>query len=152
MPPSTPIPTHALILCEDLGPRLGAPRVGEALAAGLIEAGAPQPDVCAVEEARAPGDGGGELLDGVGFDARMRAARAVILAIASLEEGTLAGSLAFEAATRARQGGVPCYAVTAANHLDAFDLRILDLQAVLEAGTAPQLERAGEELVRLMGA
>jgi glycerate kinase len=129
---------------------MSALRVGEALTAGLLEAGAPQPDVCAVERTPPPGEGARELLDGVRFDARMRGARAVILAVASLEEGTLAGSLAFEAATRARQGGVPCYAVTAANHLDAFDVRILDLQAVLEAGTPAALTGAGRRLATIL--
>jgi hypothetical protein len=150
MSAGTPIPTHTLILCEDLGPRLGAARVGEALAAGLIETGARQPDVCALEGTPASGDDVRELLDGVSFDARMRAARAVILAVAALEEGTLPASLAFEAATRARQGGVPCYAVTAANRLDAFDMRILDLQAVLEAGTPRALRSAGRRLATIL--
>ena len=37
----------------------------------------------------------------------------VVIVEAQLDEHTLAGSVAFEIATRARQGGVPAYAVTA---------------------------------------
>jgi glycerate kinase len=91
-----------------------------------------------------------EALEEAAFDPRMRAARAVILAIASLEETTLDGSLAFEAATRARQGGVPAYAVTARNRLDTFDVRILDLQAVLEAGSPRALTAAGLRLAAII--
>ena len=66
--------------------------------------------------------------------ARMRLARAVVVGAQRLEERTLAGSVTFEIATRARQGGVPAYAVTSENALEPFDARILDLQLVLEAG------------------
>ena len=150
MAPGTPIPTRALILCEDLGDRLGAQRAGEALAAGLLEAGAPTPEICAVAGPAPAGARARELLDGLGFDAPMRAARALILLLAVLEEQTLEGSLAFEAATRARQAGVPCYAVTPANGLNAFDLRILDLQTVLEAGGTRGLRTAGHRLAAII--
>lgn len=145
----TAIPTRALILCEDFGRSLGAQTVGQALAAGLLEAGSPPPELCPVPGPHPAGELR-PLLDGLGFDARMRAARALVLAVRTLAEDTLARSLAFEAATTARQGGVPCYAVTAGNRLDAFDLRILDLQAVLEAGTARTLRSAGRRLGKLI--
>jgi hypothetical protein len=146
MPAGTLIPTRALVLCEDLGERLGAQLAGEAIAAGLLEAGAPQPDICALSGPLRAGGELRELLDGLDFDRRMRAARALVLAVGSLAEDTLTGSLAFEAATMARQAGVPCYAVTVSNRLNAFDLRILDLQAVIEAGTARSLRSAGRRL------
>ena len=47
------------------------------------------------------------------FDERMRAARAVVLAVAGCASPRSRESAAFEIATRARQSGVPCYAVTA---------------------------------------
>jgi hypothetical protein len=150
VPPTTPIPSRALILCEDFSPGLSAARVGEALARGLIAGGAPAPDICPVPRAPRAREQDGELLDGASFDPRMRSARGVILAIASLQEETLSPGLAFEAATRARQGGVPCYAVTAANRLNSFDVRILDLQAVLEAGTARSLTAAGRRLASIV--
>ena len=82
------------------------------------------------------------------FDARMRRARAVVLAEWRLEERTLAGSPAFEIATRARQAGVPAYALTATNGLSPFDARILDLQAILEASTPRALQAAARRLAR----
>jgi glycerate 2-kinase len=74
----------------------------------------------------------------------------VVLAEWLLEERTLTGSPAFEIATRARQAGVPAYAVTAANRLSAFDARILDLQAILEASTPRALQAAGRRLAQLV--
>ncbi len=90
------------------------------------------------------------VLDALGFDARMRAARAVIVGTGRLDLATLAGRAAGEAATRARQSGVPCFAAVGARTLDAFGARILDLQVVLEAGDAAALEAAGRELARLV--
>jgi hypothetical protein len=141
----TQIPRRALLACEDLSPKLSGEAAAAALARGMTAAGAPDPDVFALpgEDARTRA-----ILDERGFDARMRASRAVVLLVARLQESTLAGSAAFEVATRARQSGVPCYAVTAANELDAFDLRILDLQVVLEAATTRALSAAGRHLAK----
>ena len=80
----------------------------------------------------------------------MRSARAVILGEQRLRERTLAGSVTFEIASRARQAGVPAYAVTAQNRLDSFDARILDLQVILEASGPRALERAGRRLAELL--
>ena len=55
----------------------------------------------------------------------------------------------FEIATRARQRGVPAYAVTAANELNAFDARILDLQLILMARDVPALVSAGRKLAEV---
>ena len=76
-------------------------------------------------------------------------ARALVIALERLHERTLAGSRAFEIATRARQGGVPAYAVTAENALDAFDARILDLQLITQARSAKALTAAGRRLAEL---
>ncbi len=86
------------------------------------------------------------VLDALGFDARSRAARAVITGEGRIDATTLDGKAAGEAAVRCRQAGVPCHAVCGANALSLFDQRILDLQHVLEAGTLAELERAGELL------
>ena len=80
----------------------------------------------------------------------MRRARAVVIATERLRETTLAGSVTFEIATRARQGGVPAYAVTGANALDAFDARILDLQLILPARSRAALMTAGRKLAELV--
>jgi glycerate kinase len=144
------IPRHALIASGPFGPGLPAEAVVAALASGLRAGGAPEPDVCplplldgSAEEMRA-------LLDELDFDARMRSARAVIVGAARLRERALAGSVTFEIATRARQGGVPAYAVAGETTLDAFDARMLDLQLVLEAGSHPALTAAGRKLAGLI--
>lgn len=86
------------------------------------------------------------VLGELGFDARMRAARAVVVGEARLERATLEGRVAGEIATRARQAGVPCHAVVAENAIDRFDARILDLQAIVAGATVEQIEAAGEAL------
>ncbi len=127
------IPETVLVLAEDF-PRLGAERVASALRRGLE----PRPvDVLPLD---------GAAVD----DATLRSARAVIIAAARLDDRTLAGSPAFEIATRARQAGVPAYAVTAENALDPFEARIVDLQVVLEAGTTRVLSAAGNRLAQLV--
>lgn len=141
--------THSLVASEAFGPRLSASAVALAISRGLQAGDSPQPDLFPLP----PLDGDGdprELLDSLDFDRRMRAAHAVILATRRLHESTLAGSLAFEIATRARQSGVPAYAITTANELDSFDARILDLQLILEARGAKTLEAAGRELADVL--
>jgi glycerate 2-kinase len=90
------------------------------------------------------------VLDAIDFDRRMRGARAVITGEGKLDQQSLAGKAVSEVATRARQAGVPCFAVAGRRELDTFGTRILDLQAVLEAGTLPALRRAGAELAELI--
>ncbi len=144
-----PIRRHALLACEPFSTRVNAERVAGALAAGLLAAGAPQPD--AVELPGSAGDrDAAALLERAGFHARMLAARAVIVAVPALTERTLAGSAAFEVATLARQSGVPCYGVAAKVELNAFDLRILDLQVVFRARGEAALRRAGERLAEIV--
>ena len=84
------------------------------------------------------------VLDAVGFDARMRAARAVVTGEGKLDQQSLVGKVVSEVATRARQAGVPCHAVVGTRELDAMGARILDLDRVIEASTLRQLEAAGE--------
>ena len=86
------------------------------------------------------------VLEALDFDARMRAAHAVVVGERRLDRSTLRGRVAGEIATRARQGGVPCHAVVGADAIDRFDARILDLQAIVEATTVAELEAAGEAL------
>lgn len=94
--------------------------------------------------------GAGFVLEQLGFDARMRAARAVVVGEARLDAGTLDGRVAGEIATRARQAGVPCHAVVAVDAIGRFDARILDLQAIVEATTIAELEAAGERLAQAL--
>ena len=136
---------------------------GGALLAALAEhgglGGAALLVLCAL---RAPGtlavqlrdEGGARLvagapfvLEALGFDARLRAARAVVVGEARLDRATLLCSRAAgEVAVRARQSGVPSHAVVGTNAIDRFDARILDVQAILEASTVAELEAAGEAL------
>jgi glycerate kinase len=144
------IPQRLLIACEPFGPQLGAVAVANAIARGIQDAGLPEPDVCALPMPQEHGADVRELLDELSFDTRMRRARAVVIATKRLQEATLAGSVTFEIATRARQGGVPSYAVTGANELDAFDARILDLQLILQAHSRSALITAGRKLAGLV--
>ncbi len=68
-----------------------------------------------------------------------------------LDEQSLAGKLISEIATRARQSGVPCHAVVGVRDLDAFGARVLDLQAIIEAGEPAALEAAGRALAEVIG-
>ncbi len=90
------------------------------------------------------------VLDAVGFDARMRAARCVITGEGRLDEQSLVGKLVSEVATRARQGGVPCHVVCGTRELDAMGARVLDLERVIEATTIAQLRATGRELAELI--
>jgi glycerate kinase len=90
------------------------------------------------------------VLDLLDFDRRMRAARALVTGEGRLDQQSLAGKVVSEAATRARQSGVPCHAIVGERELDAFGARILDLQAVLEARTPRALESAGRRLAGLV--
>jgi glycerate kinase len=137
-----------LIASEDFGEGLSAEKVAEAIARGMVAGGLPEPDLCPLPPGAKAGDVR-ELLDSLGFDRRMRAAGAVIVAARRLREDTLDGSSSFEIATRARQAGVPAFAVTAEDKLDAFDTRILDLQSILEAHDTRALAAAGRELAAL---
>jgi len=142
-----------LIACAPFGPRLTGAAVAGAIARGVQNGGLPDPDVCALPRPDERGENGEhvrQVLHALDFDERMRHARAVIIGVERLQERTLAGSVAFEIATRARQGGVPAYAVTAEGALDSFDARILDLQLILEARSRAALVAAGLELAGIV--
>lgn len=86
------------------------------------------------------------VLDAIGFDARMRAARAVVTGEGKLDRQSLTGKVVAEVATRARQAGVPCHAIVGTCELGSFEARILDLQTIREAGTPAALRAAGRDL------
>lgn len=142
-----------LVVASPFGDALSARDVARAIGRGLVAAGLPEPDLCPIDEGSygEHSEKVRERLDALGFDARMRRARAVVVGAERLEEQMLAGSMTFEIATRARQRGVPAYAVTGENALLAFDARILDLQVILEARTKRTLVAAGTKLARLVG-
>ncbi len=90
------------------------------------------------------------VLDAVDFDRRMRAARAVVTGEGKLDQQSLAGKLVSEISTRARQAGVPCHAIVGTRELDSFGVRVLDLQAVLEASTTRQISTAARRLADVL--
>jgi glycerate kinase len=140
-----------LVLAGSFSEGLNAERVAGAIGQGLTAQGAFACDLCPLEEAlNTRTENPSKPLEEVDFDRRMRAARALVIACARLEDTTLTGSIAFEAATRARQSGVPAYAVTGRNTLDPFEARIVDLQVILEADTTRALSAAGRKLAALL--
>ena len=86
------------------------------------------------------------VLDALGFDARMRAARCVITGEGRLDAQTLQGKIVGEIGTRTRQAGVPLHAIVGSDAMDAFSKRIIDLQVVAEAPTLADVEAAAEHL------
>ncbi|HEV7751129.1 MAG TPA: glycerate kinase [Baekduia sp.] len=131
---------------QDQGARLpkdprGVPMTG---AAGGLAGG-----LWAVHGARLE-PGAAFVLKAINFDARMRAARAVVVGEGRLDATTLEGKIAGEIATRARQAGVPCHAIVGTNAIDRFSARILDLQVIQEASTREELEAAGERLGEML--
>ncbi len=139
-----------LVVSGSFGPALSASDVGAALARGLRAGGALAADVCPLPAVGAGEEHARVLLDALDLDARMRSSRAVVVATRRLEERALAGSATFEIATRARQGGVPAYAITGENALEPFDARILDLQLVLQADSLRALAAAGRKLAAIV--
>lgn len=94
--------------------------------------------------------GAGYVLDALDADRRMRASRAVVVGEGRLDSTTLEGKAAGELAVRARQAGIPAHAVVGQDGLDLLGRRILDLHAVLEAGTPQQLRAAGRKLAEYL--
>jgi glycerate 2-kinase len=90
------------------------------------------------------------VLEAVEFDRRMHEARAVVTGEGKLDRQSLAGKLVSEVSTRARQAGVPCHAIVGTRELDSFGVRVLDLQAVFEAGTTRQISAAARRLADVL--
>jgi hypothetical protein len=137
------------------GPRLSASKVLAAIDRGLQAGGLPPSDVCPLELAEDSAGDVRELLDALHLDPRLQRSRAVVLAVERLTLAapggrSFADEVTFEIATRARQGGVPAYAIARRSTLDAFQARILDLQEIRQAGSARALQAAGEQLARIL--
>lgn len=140
-----------LVAPEAFNEALSAERAAAAIGRGLRAAGGDlEVDLCPIPEADRDAAAIKEHLASIDFATRMLAARAIVVGAAHLDETTLLGSVTFELATRARQAGVPAYAVAGANSLDLFDTRILDLQVTLEGRDTRALRRAGEKLAQLV--
>jgi hypothetical protein len=142
------VPQTLLLAGAAVGVRMDAEETLAAIAQGVVASGHPTPDVCPLPAADA-GSALSELLTRERFDARMRAARALVVCERTLTPRTLAGSITFELATRARQAGVPAFAVARSSSLGSFETRILDLQAIELARDASSLRNAGSRLSEL---
>ncbi len=129
-----------LVAAQDFGKGLEGARVAEAIGRGLTAARPElEADPCPIDAL--PAD----------LDARMRQAHAVVIAAKHLDHETLLRrDTACEVATRARQTGVPCYAVAAGVGLDLFEARILDLQVVVQAVSRQDLVTAGRGLAPIL--
>jgi glycerate kinase len=92
------------------------------------------------------------VLDTLGFDARLRGARAVVSGEGGLDAQTLAGKLLGEVGARARAAGVPLHAIVGVNALGPAETEALKLASVVEAGTLEQVEAAGAALGRALSA
>jgi hypothetical protein len=140
-----------LVLAGPFTERLDGEHVSVAIARGLEAGGLLKCDLCPFDaDLGTTVVGSSKQLDEHDFDRRMRAARAVVIACAQLNDRALSKSLAFEAATRARQSGVPAYAVAGRDELDPFEARIIDLQVILKASTPRTLSAAGRKLAELV--
>jgi glycerate 2-kinase len=144
------IPESPIVVAAAFSATLPAPRVVAAIGKGLRAGGRAQPELVAITQEADSATGVRRLLEGVDFDARMTRARAVVVGERCLRQRTLSSSASFEIATRARQAGVPAYAVTGQNMLDPFDARMLDLQVILEASSTRALAAAGRRLGELV--
>jgi glycerate kinase len=148
------IPETPIVAATSFPSGLSAAQVAAAIGRGLVAGGRPPAELFPIAPEIGGAQGVRELLNALGFDAWMRRARAVIIAEGGLRERAggdcLMASAIFEIATRARQAGVPAYAVLAIDALDSFDARMLDLQVVLEAGDTPALSAAGRRLADLI--
>jgi glycerate kinase len=136
------VPTEVLVAADGFGGRFTATEVAEALVLGLAASGQPARVSRLDEQGMAIAPPASEI----------RAARAVIMCADRLDRESLVGSLLSEVATTARQAGVPCHAVVGSNQLDLFDIRILDLQLVIEATALAEIEAAGVEIGAAMQA
>jgi glycerate 2-kinase len=143
------IATTPLVVTGAFGSGMPAPRVARALGQGLQAGGRPAADLCplpaGIEEGAIRAG-----LDALELHERMLRSRAVILGEWLLDQRTLAQTATFELATRARQSGVPAYAVTGENRMNCFDARMLDLQLIVEARSVRALIAAGRKLATVM--
>ncbi len=90
------------------------------------------------------------VLDALGFDARLRAAQAVILGEGRLDDQTRQGKVVDEAAARALAAGVPCHAIVGQDALGPAGTRGLGLGRVLTATTLGELQQQARTLATVL--
>jgi hypothetical protein len=148
------IPRTIIVVAERFSPQLSAARVAAAIARGLRAAGLGEVESVAREDAAIPATepsaARGRAALGPPGPQDLRDVRALVLADPELCNGRPPREATFELATRARQGGVPAYAVCAVREPDLFEARVLDLQVVLSARGLRSLESAAARLAKLL--
>lgn len=92
------------------------------------------------------------VLDELGFDERVRAARCVITGEGRLDAQTLQGKIVGEIAARTRRAGVPLHAVVGQDALGGAGRRALGVRVLREARTLAELTAAGEQLGAMLEA
>ncbi|WP_267128276.1 glycerate kinase [Baekduia soli] len=90
--------------------------------------------------------GAAAVLDAVGFDARLRAAAAVVAGEGSVDGQSLGGKIVGEIAARARAAGVPLHVVAGRDGLRGPERRRLGAASVREAPTLEAITAAGEAI------
>jgi glycerate kinase len=140
--PAIGVPDTILLAPDAFTGSYSSREVAEALQRGLERSGQPA-EIFPLTDA---GAGALSVLDVAGYESRMRRALAVITGAGLLDRRSLVGTLLSDVATRARQTGVPCHAVVGRNRIDQFDLRILDLQMVIEAGPLDEISAAAARI------
>jgi glycerate 2-kinase len=91
------------------------------------------------------------VLDALGFDARMRASRAVLTGEGKLDAQSLLGKVVGEIGTRCRQAGVPLHAIVGRRDIDRFEARLIDLERIDEATTLEEIEAAARRVGESLG-
>ena len=86
------------------------------------------------------------VLDAIGFDERLRRARAVITGEGRLDAQTLAGKAVSEIAARCASTGVPLHVVAGSVALDTAEAESLGLASTHQASDLAELEDAGRVL------
>ncbi len=90
--------------------------------------------------------GGAWVLDAVGFDERLRSARAVVTGEGRIDSTTLEGKALFEIAARCARAGVPAHAVVGCSALSPAESAQLALASIREASSIADLEAAGRAI------
>ncbi|HEX4806103.1 MAG TPA: glycerate kinase [Conexibacter sp.] len=100
----------------------------------------------ACDAALAPG--AAQVLDTVGFDARLATADAVVCGEGRIDFQSGEGKIVGEISARAARAGVPVHALVGCRELDEDGRRALGLASIAEATTLAALEAAGAALGR----
>jgi glycerate kinase len=90
------------------------------------------------------------VLDAVGFDDRLRTARAVVVGEGRIDSQSVLGKIVGEICARAGARGVPVHAVVGRSELDPSAAREIGLSSVIEATDLAAMEAAGERLAGLV--